>query len=158
MDKTELINAIQQVITPNNQKAITAESLANLLIEVVEAMGTGSGSGSGQVVFYIGTPNEDFSDYTQTPEQKAHNAEMFQIVRDSQFAPLTSIDFTDLLIADAGVDVDMTGFKASLLVSQTTFYPKQVAELEGISDELVLLEGVVTVCVFSDGSVQVFGL
>lgn len=49
MNKTELIEAIQQVIIPNNQKAITAESLANLLTEIVGAMGEGSGNGMHRV-------------------------------------------------------------------------------------------------------------
>ena len=61
MNKTELIDAIQQVITPNGKKAISAESLANLLIEMVNATPEGGNGGSGQVVFYMGMPNEEFT-------------------------------------------------------------------------------------------------
>ena len=39
MTKNEIIEAINATIAPNNQKGITAESLANILIEMVNASG-----------------------------------------------------------------------------------------------------------------------
>ena len=50
MKKQELIEAISTTIVPNDEKGITAESLANLLIEIVESSENSSGgnnSGSG---------------------------------------------------------------------------------------------------------------
>lgn len=47
MTKEELKEAIASTIVENGQKAITAESLANLLNEIVDAAGSGGGSGGG---------------------------------------------------------------------------------------------------------------
>ncbi len=47
MTKAEIIEAINATIAPNNVKGITAESLANILIEMVNAAGEGGGSGDG---------------------------------------------------------------------------------------------------------------
>ena len=47
MTKAEIIGAINATIAPNNVKGITAESLANILIEMVNAAGEGGGSGDG---------------------------------------------------------------------------------------------------------------
>lgn len=102
--KEQLIEAIKATITPNNVKAITAESLANLLIEMVEAMGEGGTSAGGAgVVFYVGSINIDTSEATQTPEQKAHNAEMFQIFANSPMGVPVSINLNAALDAQFGV-------------------------------------------------------
>lgn len=45
MTKEELKEAIASTIVENGQKAITAESLANLLNEIVDAVGESGGSG-----------------------------------------------------------------------------------------------------------------
>ena len=45
MTKNELIEAINATIVPNGQKAITAESLANLLMEMVNATPEGGNGG-----------------------------------------------------------------------------------------------------------------
>ena len=157
MDKTELIEAIQQVITPNNQKAITAESLANLLIEIVSNMGTGSGSGSG-VVFYAGTPNEDLETFVLTPEQKAHNAEMVQIVKNSPIALCASIDATELFILESGKEyagVDFTGVKNNIYCSNTMYFPAHLAGLEGISGACVVAISAFPIFIAEDGSVTI---
>ena len=49
MTKKEIIEAINATIVPNNVKGITAESLANILIEMVNAEG-GSGDGALRVI------------------------------------------------------------------------------------------------------------
>ena len=157
MNKTELIEAIQQVIVPNNQKAVTAESLANLLIEMVEAMGTGSGSGSGQVVFYAGTPSEDKTEFVLTPEQKAHNAEMVQVVKNSPIALCASIDTTELTIADMELGgLDATELKYNFTCSYTSYWPAHLIEAQGLG----ATAGVVSVSeipffIAEDGSVYV---
>lgn len=156
MDKTELIEAIQQVITPNNQKAITAESLANLLIEIVSNMGTGSGSGSG-VVFYAGTPNEDLETLVLTPEQKAHNAEMVQIVKNSPIALCASIDATEVMIANMSaeyVGVDLTGVKYNFNGEEIMYVPAPIAGL-GTPSTGVLVYCGIPLFIAEDGSVSV---
>lgn len=47
MTKAEIIEAIEATIRPNGEKAITAESLANLLIEMANATPEGGGGGGG---------------------------------------------------------------------------------------------------------------
>lgn len=70
MNKNEIIEAINAVVRPNSEKAITAESLANLLIEMVNATPEGGGGG----FYYIdGTTGDD---YQSTAEAKAHNVEV----------------------------------------------------------------------------------
>ena len=125
--KQKLIEAINATIQPNDEKAITAESLANLLIEIVSNMGTGSGSG--QVVFYAGTPNEDLETLVLTPEQKAHNAEMVQIVKNSPIALCASIDATELFIWESGKEyagVDFTGLKNNIYCPNIIIFIKTI--------------------------------
>lgn len=153
MDKTELIEAIQQVITPNNQKAITAESLANLLIEIVSNMGTGSGNG--QVVFYAGTPNENLTEFTLTPEQKAHNAEMVQVIKNSPIALCASFDVTECMSQVTEEELDFTGAKSNILCTQTTYMPANIAESQGFSGACVVLSGDFPAFVTEDGSIIV---
>ena len=151
--KEKLIEAINATIVPNDEKAITAESLANLLIEIVSNMGTGSGSG--QVVFYAGTPNEDMTEFTLTPEQKAHNAEMFQIVKNSLIALCVSVDVTEFIMMATEEELDFTGVKSNLLGTQTTYMPANVAELEGLSGACVFISGDFPCLVAEDGSVSI---
>lgn len=157
MNKTELIEAIQQVIAPNNQKAITAESLANLLIEMVNATPEGGSGGSG-VVFYAGTPNEDMTEFMLTPEQKAHNAEMVQVVKNSPIALCASLDLTEAMLAQMGeeyADVDFTGVKYNFYCANTMYLPASVAGLEGISGAGVMAISEFPAFIAEDGSVTI---
>ena len=158
MNKTELIDAIQQVITPNGQKGITAESLANLLIEMVNATPEGGSGGSGQVVFYAGTPNEDLGKIVLTPEQQAHNAEMVKVVKNSPIALGSSVDVTELMIADMEegyADVDFTGLKYNFYCSNTMYMPAHIAELEAFPCAGVMAISEIPFFVAEDGSVTV---
>lgn len=152
MDKTELIEAIQQVITPNNQKAITAESLANLLIEMVEAMGTGSGSG--QVVFHMGTPNEDFTQLTLTDEQKAHNAEMAKLIKESPIPLPSSINIIALAEMEAPEGVDMSYVKYNSSSYMTIYVPQESALSLEVPSEGILIQASIGLAIFftMDGS------
>lgn len=47
MSKQELLESINSTIVKNGNKGITAETLSNVLIEMVESSGEGGGSGSG---------------------------------------------------------------------------------------------------------------
>ena len=155
MNKNELIDAIQQVIAPNGQKAITAESLANLLIEMANAVPEGGSGGNGQVVFYAGTPNEDFTEVALTPEQKAHNAEMFQVIKNSLIALCVSVDVTEFMMMVTEEELDFTGVKSNLLSTQTTYMPANVAEMEGSSGACVVISGDFPCLVAEDGSVSI---
>ena len=72
MTKAEIIEAINSTITANDEKAITAELLANILIEMVNATPEG---GSGGVLFLQIGETEDGSDLTD--EQLANNVEVY---------------------------------------------------------------------------------
>lgn len=119
--KQELIEAIKATIVPNDKKAITAESLANLLTEMVEAMG----EGAEQIVFYFGMPDEqsvegEFSMSYLTPEEKEHNANMFKKIKESPMLPAFSIDASGLMFIESGVE----GFKVNLVVVFSQFMSK----------------------------------
>lgn len=80
MTKQEILDAINATIVANGQKGITAESLANILVEMVNAVGeSGSGSGSGSEVIKIS--NMEFTVDTiilsTTDEDAAHNAPVY---------------------------------------------------------------------------------
>ena len=81
MTKAEIIEAINATIRPNGEKAITAESLANLLIEMANATPEGGG-GSGVCVVQVGKL-EDGSDLTA--EQLAKNADVYNKVTEADF-------------------------------------------------------------------------
>lgn len=109
--KEQLIEAIKATITPNNVKAITAESLANLLLEMADAIGQGGGgpsAGGAGVVFYVGSINVDTFEATQTPEQKAHNAEMFQIFANSPMGVPVSINLNAVYEEQFGISEGVT--------------------------------------------------
>lgn len=154
MNRNELIEAIQQVITPNGQKGITAESLANLLIEMVNATPEGGSSGSGHIVFYAGTPSEDFSALVLTPEQKAHNVKMFKAVKESPIAISASVDMTDYfsMIFGAEQGIDVSGLKYDFNSTATAYLPENVALAMGMEAECVFVESELLFLVFADGS------
>lgn len=140
MKKEELIEAILATIATNGQKGITAESLANILVEMVNASGEG---GSGQVVFYFGVPNEGYTAFSLTPEEQAHNAEMFQIVKNSPVALAVSLDMSRGMIEVEGpsMGIDMSGLKFNTLVMTSRYYPAELAAaMMGTPNEIVALE------------------
>lgn len=159
MTKNEIIEAINATIIPNGQKGITAESLANLLIEMVNATPEGgSSSGSGQVVFYMGIPNEDFTEFTLTQEQQAHNAEMFKIIKESPITPNASIDISDnMILSLTGTGIDASGYKQILSSYVLAYIPKPLAETEGLQDEYIGMEtNMGSLRVFPNGTITLF--
>ena len=157
MNKTELIDAIQQVITPNGQKGITAESLANLLIEMVNATPEGGSGGSGQVVFYAGMPTEEVNEITGltkmslTPEQKQHNAEMFTLVKNANPASPYALDLSDAYCAEMGV----SGIKYNCLSFYALFMPKDAAIITiGIDQDIITGLADPPHFIYADGSVE----
>lgn len=159
MTKNEIIEAINATIIPNGQKGITAESLANLLIEMVNATPEGgSSSGSGQVVFYMGIQNEEATEFTLTQEQQAHNAEMFKIIKESPITPNASIDVSDTMsIGITGAGIDASGFKYILSAYILGYIPKPLAEMEGLPDEYIVMEtNMGAFSVFPNGTITLY--
>lgn len=93
MTKAEIIEAINSTIVANGQKGITAESLANLLIEMASATPEGGSGGSGGALFYAGVLNEDQTAFNLTAEELEHNAAMYNTFVTSNAVPV-SIDMT----------------------------------------------------------------
>lgn len=161
MNKIELIDAIQQVITPNGKKAISAESLANLLIEIVSAIPEGGNGGSGQVVFYVGDVDVETFEFTLTAEQKTHNAEMFKIIKESPISLSATYDARGLLAAEmpeemVGVDVSALRYNSSGLM--TAYVPAHLTELMGLptTEECVFcFDNTLPILVYADGSVTI---
>ena len=103
-ENNELREMIEQNIVPNGTKGITGQGLKNTLLEMADAIGKGGSSAGGAgVVFYVGSINMDTFEATQTPEQKAHNAEMFQIFVNSPMGVPVSINLNAALEAQFGV-------------------------------------------------------
>ena len=123
MTKNELIEAINSTIVANGQKGITAESLNLILNELVN-----SGGGTGGVTFYIGNIDESTGAATQTEQQKAHNAEMFQVVKNAEQLPPVMVDMSDYYSASMGMTAKMAG--SSSIVG---YIPAETAELMGVS-------------------------
>lgn len=61
MTKTEILEAIQEVITPNGVKAITADSLRNILTMMTENAGEG---GSGEGALRVMMPDAILTDFS----------------------------------------------------------------------------------------------
>lgn len=141
MTKNEIIEAINATIIPNGQKGITAESLANLLIEMVNATPEGgSSSGSGQVVFYLGLPNEEFTEFTLTPEEMAHNAAMVKVVKESPIALTASVDMTRYMTAQVQEGIDTAGTKFNFSANACVYVTEEYSQIMGLGTELVSIE------------------
>lgn len=97
MTKQEILDAINATIVTNGQKGITAESLANILIEIVNAAGEGGGGVGGE---YLDMTMIDANESDElTPEAKAHNAEVYaklvQALRNNAGTPYISVPTGD---------------------------------------------------------------
>lgn len=123
MTKNEIIEAINATIVTNGQKGITAESLANILLEMVNAT---------TLYVYMGSGNIETGEISQTAEQKAHNAEVFQLVKDSEIPPTIALDMSGLYEAMFGI---LT--KVSDVALETMLVPAGM--LPGIEEEVVSL-------------------
>ena len=152
--KEKLIEAINATIVPNDEKAITAESLANLLIEMVEAMGEG-GTGTGHVSFYTGVPNAETMEFVLTPEQKAHNAEMVKIIKESPMAITASTDIVELLKVDVP-EADLSGAKYYITADTVMYVSAETEGIFGLPHEGVAFASQGSIFLFApDGSVTI---
>lgn len=157
MTKNELIEAINSTIVTNGQKGITAESLANILTEIVNA--SGEGSGGGGVTFFLGAIDAtDTSNVivTLTDEQKAHNAATFEQVKNASPAITASLDVTEFYSESMHMSV-----KASTLAFVCIYIPLETAVQMGEEQELFMMSGIeplnnAGVMILSDGTVKVY--
>ena len=79
MSKEELIEAINGTLISNEEKAITADALRNLLTDIIENSGNGGGGG---ITFQLEIDENGSSEVpVLTPEQIAHNKEQIDILK-----------------------------------------------------------------------------
>lgn len=154
MTKNEIIEAINATIAANGQKAITAESLANLLTEMVNATPEGSSSGGGSgVTFYLGNFDEATETFTQSEAQKAHNAEMFNVVANADVVPSIMIDMSELHSMDLGG----LNVKASMSSIQVLYADEETATALGESSAMISITTLMgDYGVFPDGRIELF--
>lgn len=147
MTKEEIIAAIAETIAPNNIKGITADSLANILTEIVNASGE-SGGGSGSLMVYIGQLDLETGEMSQTAEQKAHNADVFKAVKSAEAMPAILAEISEMYSGLKGAIV-----KASAISLMNLYVPE---DLCGIPDGAVILATQMIgteVALISDGTV-----
>lgn len=111
MSKEELIEAINDTLISNEEHAITADALRNLLTDIVENSGSGGGGG---MTFQIGLEiDENGSEVSVlTPEQIVHNKEQIDILKQ---------------LHDEGkptppIAMEMTGTMEGMTMSQIVMY------------------------------------
>lgn len=134
MTKNEIIEAINATIVTNGQKGITAESLANILLEMVNATG---GSGAGMPYVYIGSMNMETGELSQTAEQKAHNAEVFQLVKASEVIPPINIDMSEFYEAVIGAPTQASTVPLAVVFAM----PGMISGIEGEAVVLSTFDG-----------------
>lgn len=94
MTKQEILEAINSTIATNGVKGITAESLANILTEIVNATPEGGSGGSGGE--YLDMTFIDQETMELADSAKAHNAELytklFTALTEGTPAPMVSVN------------------------------------------------------------------
>lgn len=148
MNKAELIEAINATIAPNGVKGITAESLANILTEIVNAAGGGGGSLS---VILAG---EDLG-VAPTEASLMHNADVYEKVKQAVLAgealPYIYADYSLLLEEEEGLAGVSSIAVNPLMISFG--YDENVPENNGLA--LQLPEG--SFVLFPDGTISLMG-
>ena len=107
MTKEELKEAIASTIVENNQKGITATALANLLNEIVDAVGEGGGNAGGGGLMIDPAGIEGVNE---------HNARIRQVLIEG-------------INTGVAYPVTMTGFESGAVISYTVFMYGLVGEL-----------------------------
>lgn len=140
MNKQELIDAIEATLIPNGNKAITADALRNLFIDIVENSGNGGQGGGITLQISMEFDETDASVPTVTPEQIAHNKEQIDILKKlhDEGKPIPPIA------------LEYTGTTEGMIVSQIVAYVVLVVWdiLEGVTPE-GMPEGLITPAIIS---------
>lgn len=154
MTKAEIIEAINSTIVTNGQKGITAESLANLLIEMASATPEG-GSGNGQMVIYIpATEKDDGMDIPLTPEQQSNNAKVYahclECHNNNTPLPLIMVDVSSIYSVLMGTEASSTA-----VASMSIFTLGEAEAVGGSITGLAIMSPDMgaPICILEDGSV-----
>lgn len=106
MAKEDVKQAISETIVSNGKKAITAESLSNVLNMMVDE----GGSGSGALMIKVGDAVVDGNPVLSAADRE-HNREIMDKVREAvkrgEAMPSLSIDCTNLVMGEEGVDLSL---------------------------------------------------
>lgn len=159
-ENNELYDVIDANIVPNGVKGITAQGLKNTLYAMADKIGEGGGGsnvGAGGLYIYFGKPviGSD-GETTHTPEQKAHNAEVFKIIKESISIPPISVDITDYMdFAGSLPDgVDTTGMKACTIPFVVHYITEEVGGIDGGPEMVMFYDQLVSkLGLLSDGSI-----
>lgn len=136
MTKEEILQAIEETIVSNNQKAITAESLKLLLIEMLNS----SGSGSGSVIIYAGTAQYEGTELKGvilSEEEKSNNAEGFKIFKESKGG--TSIVLNNTGWYSEMLNVPAESVKTCTIVPTIIYVDSTSAATVGAPGECIML-------------------
>lgn len=160
MTKQEILDAINNVIVTNNQKGITAESLANILTEIVNATPEGGSGGAGGE--YIDVRYTDMETMDELlPEAQEHNVGVYERIwtalENGGAMPSLSINldgtavFASSLIGTSGVILALFSFPA---MGEFTNMP--IASIDGtqfnvIGTHLTLVEVYLKI----DGTIEI---
>lgn len=146
MTKAEILEAINATIAPNGIKGITAESLANILTEIVNATPEGGSGGVGGEYIDMTTANpDDPTSMELTPEAMAHNAALYTSICDALnnggVLPLVSVNVSLMGICASCVqlrdDVLLFCFHGPFMTSSTNYFVSATTK-EGTSDTLAI--------------------
>lgn len=164
MNKNEIIEAIQQTIVPNGKKGITAESLANLLMEMVNATPEGESGGSGSITFFCGLASDNIHEATGmiiadlTPEEREHNVKMFETFKTAQVKMPISGDLSRLYrqLIETEEGIDATGLSYICTSMMAVYMPAAFQGVDGgpqlDSDSIELIGGGLAAIFLPDGS------
>lgn len=161
-EKNELYEVIDNNIIPNGVKAITGQGLKNTLYAMADEIGNGSGNSIGQIVFYLGKVNLETNETTLTPEQKAHNAEMAKIIKESPISLNASIDAADTMFQDledepnGPTGVDISKMKLAVRGVETIYTTADGSSAMNLDGEGVcIISELFVVFVTMDGSTRI---
>ena len=150
MSKQDVKQAISETIVPNGKKAITGQSLANVLNMIVDE---GGGGGSYLMIRHSGMSNETL---ILTEADKEHNRQIFETAKNAalnnEVCPPILIDLAPLLLGSGAA------LSASSLISMPMLYgyvsgAELVGEL-GYSEMAISFSLLVAQCmILPDGNV-----
>ena len=158
MTKEELKNAISETIYSNGKKGISGDSLANLLIDIVDAAGEGGGSGSNVLVFnmkldpetyeIITTPSDENLQFRQTLIEGINNNKSYGVLVNM----CTDMTYVLEALGTSGKFIMCEFVVASYTYINVPEKGEQLAlAMYDISDPTVVIEIVIN----SDGSITI---
>ena len=171
MTKAEILEAINATIRPNNQKGITAESLANILTEIVNASaesgggsGGSSGGGSGYYIDFTLADPTNLDSKEVTPEAMAHNAQLYATLMSVYNAGnMAAVGPVSAIFPDLGIITSNTVMFDSAAIIVVYALPMELTNLMVSGASLITGESIaaiigasvtLVIALMSDGSLQ----